>query len=464
MFRHVERVFICVTFTLLFLSCSSNPTSSPIGTGTTGNIPKNSNGEIVYVAIGNSLTAGMQASGITSYTAHNSFPVLLAKQLGLTESKFTFPDWTVGSGADTYANDDKRYRKKLIGYNSDNQPIIGKEVANDLLPLNYFDELPYHNLGIPGAYSFDITDTTELIVKSQKRPNPYFFQVLRNQEIGKNVIQQAKKLSPTLVTFWVGNNDILFYALSGATSKALPNEQVVGPTPVNEFEMYYSQSLRKILSELPQAVVIVMNLPDILFAPYFTRQPKGLTLTLQEADSLNTLALQEGKEQRFREGFNSFVVSTKSGIRQATLNDCILDKEFMLGNKMNGMIVPLSDDYVLDENEISEIKQTIKQYNTIIENTIAQEQRNHPEQKRIVMVDMYTLLKNIGEKGYPVSDGSLLTTEFVKGGLFSIDGIHPTSRGYGVLANEIIMQALNRELGADIPLIPLTELKTVFTE
>ncbi len=44
--------------------------------------------------------------------------------------------------------------------------------------------------------------------------------------------------------------------------------------------------------------------------------------------------------------------------------------------------------------------------------------------------------------------GRLLTTAFL-GGLFSLDGIHPTNTGYAILANEYI-QTINRALDAEI--------------
>lgn len=456
-----SRCIVIITIVFSFISCSTNPTSAPVGTGFYGSIPKNEQGEIVYVAIGNSLTAGMQSSGITTYTAANSFPTLVARQLGLTGNKFTYPEWAIGSGADTYQNDDKRYRKKLSGFDNNNAPLIEKELANDLFPSNINNELPYHNLGIPGAYSFDITDSSDLISKSQERPNPYFFQVLRTQALGKNVIQQAQKLSPTLITFWLGNNDILSYALSGATSKSLPEEINVGATPPHEFEKYYTDALQSALTNLPNAAFVIMNIPDVLFAPYFSRQSRGKYLTKTKADSLNIIAGTLSLEKRFSEGYNPYIIQTKNGIRKSTDKDLILDKRAVSVSD-SGMLYSLADELVLDESEIVEIRQIISVYNEIIANKVVQ---NNPQYKnRLYLMDMYRLLAEIAEHGYLLPDGSKITTENITGGLFSVDGIHPTSRGYGILANEIISQILNKQMNADIPLIPLNELKAVFVE
>ena len=46
------------------------------------------------------------------------------------------------------------------------------------------------------------------------------------------------------------------------------------------------------------------------------------------------------------------------------------------------------------------------------------------------------------------------SADFVSGGLFGLDGIHPTPFGYAVLANEWI-EAINETYGAEIPVVNL---------
>jgi hypothetical protein len=50
---------------------------------------------------------------------------------------------------------------------------------------------------------------------------------------------------------------------------------------------------------------------------------------------------------------------------------------------------------------------------------------------------------------FPYRNGQRLTTDFL-GGLFSLDGIHPTNTGYGLFADEFI-HALNTNFDAGIP-------------
>jgi hypothetical protein len=56
-----------------------------------------------------------------------------------------------------------------------------------------------------------------------------------------------------------------------------------------------------------------------------------------------------------------------------------------------------------------------------------------------------------------VTGGQRLTTAFL-GGLFSLDGIHPTDTGYAVIANAFI-HALDAQAGAGIPPLPLRDVQ-----
>jgi lysophospholipase L1-like esterase len=68
-----------------------------------------------------------------------------------------------------------------------------------------------------------------------------------------------------------------------------------------------------------------------------------------------------------------------------------------------------------------------------------------------VLVDVNGLFAQLKQTGYPLSNGKTLTTGF-GGGLFSLDGIHPTNSGYAILANETI-NTMNKRLQTAIPLV-----------
>ena len=46
-------------------------------------------------------------------------------------------------------------------------------------------------------------------------------------------------------------------------------------------------------------------------------------------------------------------------------------------------------------------------------------------------------------------DGTLISSSYVSGGAFSLDGVHPTKRGYALIANEMI-KAINMKYGSSL--------------
>jgi hypothetical protein len=49
------------------------------------------------------------------------------------------------------------------------------------------------------------------------------------------------------------------------------------------------------------------------------------------------------------------------------------------------------------------------------------------------------------------------TADYISGGLFSLDGVHPSSRGYAIVANQFI-SILNSKYGTSIPYVSLSTI------
>jgi hypothetical protein len=64
-----------------------------------------------------------------------------------------------------------------------------------------------------------------------------------------------------------------------------------------------------------------------------------------------------------------------------------------------------------------------------------------------VMVDLFHLVDQLYVNGYAIGNRKL-TTDFL-GGLFSLDGIHPTNTGYAIMANEFI-KAIDQVFGLNV--------------
>ena len=54
-------------------------------------------------------------------------------------------------------------------------------------------------------------------------------------------------------------------------------------------------------------------------------------------------------------------------------------------------------------------------------------------------------------------NGITFNANYVSGNFFSLDGIHPTSQGYGIIANEFI-KAINSKYGASIPAVDVSTI------
>ena len=87
------------------------------------------------------------------------------------------------------------------------------------------------------------------------------------------------------------------------------------------------------------------------------------------------------------------------------------------------------------------MKTTVASYNQTLATLAAS--------KGFAIVDINTFFNNVAANGIVV-DGTKFTAEFVNGGLFSLDGVHPSNQGYAIVANEFI-KAINLKWGSNIP-------------
>ncbi len=76
----------------------------------------------------------------------------------------------------------------------------------------------------------------------------------------------------------------------------------------------------------------------------------------------------------------------------------------------------------------------------------------------IAPVDMFTALDQLGANGVDLNGDSVpdLTTRYL-GGIFSLDGIHPTRTGNALIANAFI-DAINARFGESIPRVDVVRV------
>ncbi len=400
-----------------------------------------------FVTIGNSLTAGVQSNSLFETAQKYSYGNQIANQVNASfEQPIVAEPGTPGRLEVVSLNPFQTYITKTSG-----------------APLNLQYQAPYNNLGISGAFTYDVLNAQDssscYTAKYFNKPNPMFNLVLRG--IGTQ-FQQAKMLHPTFVSLWIGNNDVLGYATSGGKIPITPSQQFAG---------MYSQILDSLASICPDGVVA--NIPNVSVLPFLTTVGPQIAigtpwptvkllgvqgLVYQSTGSspiglADSAALLTGK-----------VLLTLDGSEYAQL----LGKPTGKYYRDNGMNIPAGVDttkpfgftpenpwpnyLILDQTEISNIQTAVSEYNNAINAAATAHYYG--------VVDINAALNQIRAadfNGGTVVNGVKFTTRYVEGGLFSLDGVHPTSQGYGIITNAFIT-VINQKYEANIPAINISTI------
>jgi hypothetical protein len=206
----------------------------------------------------------------------------------------------------------------------------------------------------------------------------------------------ALQLQPKTILVSIGNNDAL-----GSLTLAS------APTPPAQFAASYNALLGALAST--GAKVVVSNIPDVTTVPFLVPAP-----AFQAACHFLPVGVITA----------DFLVPNLVDPTQTSINIC---SNFAV---RSGVL-------------IAQARAAVVTYNAII--SACGLRVSVP-----VVVDVNGLLTRLSQNGFVVGK-HYLTTGFL-GGLFSLDGIHPTNTGYAILANEVI-STMNSQLNTNIPLV-----------
>ncbi len=379
-------------------------------------------------AIGNSLTAGMQDGYIAGENSVNSYPAMIVRQMGKTvgedeNSDFVFPFFDPGAGS----------KMELTGFDAKGNPVIQ---FTDLLsiPRNINYPKPYNNLAVPGALAVDVIQARDQTTSAGN--NPLFNLILRNSVLTPpgTELEQAISLNPTFIILWIGNNDVLGAATSGNTTPGLPTSQA-------NFETIMTTIFGGLKQALPNVKGVVANIPDVLSIPFVTTVPYKVDVPgVGEVP----LVIQKGD----------------GSIGQATANDHILLTASNVIGDVSGTYgpagvpvgldaaAPLPNALALDEAEIQILSDAIDGYNEIIARLA--------EQNDFALVDANSILEKFSSPEGVEIGGITYSSDYITGGIFSLDGVHPNTLGYSITANAFI-EAINVKYGSNIPFLNITE-------
>jgi len=408
-----------------------------------------------YVAIGNSITAGFADAALYYDGQMVSYPNLIAEQFrqvgGGDFVQPLVPQASAGIGSSGNA-------RSVLGYKTDCKGVSGLSpvpfaTSGDfsIFTNNIAAQGPYNNMGIPGAKAI----TT--VYPGYGNPanglgnyNPFFTRILAPSEFASaSILSKAAAQNPTFFSVFIGNNDVLAYALAGGASDAVTPS---AGSPGVGFDASYDLIINTMTANGAKGVV--GNIPDVTSIPFATTIPyNGLTLDATQATQLSAAYAALGIS--FHEGANPFMIldsSAPGGRRQIKATEYVLltTPQDSLKCAGWGSSKPLANQYVLTETEIANIQNAVAAYNAKIKSVAAA--------KGLAYVDVNAFMAKA--KAGIVYNGITTSATFVSGGAFSLDGVHLTPRANALLTNEFI-KAINSQYGSTIPQVDATKYKGV---
>ncbi|HET7360390.1 MAG TPA: G-D-S-L family lipolytic protein [Salinimicrobium sp.] len=471
-----------------------------------------------YVALGNSLTAGYADNALYLTGQINSYPNILAQQFA-----------KVGGG---------EFTQPLVADNAGGLLLNGQQITSNRLvlamtpegpaPMIYTGDEPstevsdiltgpFNNMGVPGAKSFHLLAPGygNIAGVATGMSNPYFVRFASSPNA--TILEDALAQDPTFFSLWIGNNDVLSYAVSGGTGVNQTGN--LDPTTYGSNDITDPQVFASVYSQLVSALAaddtegVLLNIPDVTSVPFFTTVPNN-ALVLDAATAAQLTAyfravagifaqglIMQGipPEQAqalasqyaivFNEGNNRFLIDvppspgnplgfrqmTEEGLLLFTINtgalaqgygSVMLTPEVMqvLGILQAGgqptpeqaqlvlnAVSGIDDADALSTAELENINTARTAFNQTIQ-AVA-------EANGLAYVDTASFLTELANGGIAF-DAGVLTSAYVTGGAFSLEGIHLTPRGYALVANKII-EAINETYGASVPKVNIGTYGTI---
>lgn len=451
-----------------------------------------------YIALGNSLTSGYRDNALYVDGQNESYPSMIAQQMKLAGGgDFKQPLMSDNLGGLLLGGTQIAATKLVLsGFDAAGSPILVNATGKPTTEITQKITGTINNMGIPGA------KVAHLIAPgygsaagvSAGTANPYYARFATSNI--STVLGDALAQSPTFVSLWIGNNDVLGNATAGGDDTTAPITPAAGAVGIG-FEATYEYIINQLFPANTTRKGIVANIPYVTTIPFFTTVPykpvpgnkiaaniasltqlytilkSALTYLgaadriteLPSATAANAVLIQD--ETLADLSAQLTAVFTANGVpaaqaaamgqiygkaRQSRATDLILlSTASQIGStvstapaglNLNGLTYPFADKYVLIPSEITALKTATDAYNAKIQAMATA--------KGLAFVDANAKMTEISSTSGLQYDGVKYGAKFITGGTFSLDGVHLTGRGYAMIANEFI-KAINRKYGSNLP-------------
>jgi len=500
MYKNLKYLFIC---SLFFAACSEDIKEDTSGVESEVPVIAGTADFSKYVALGNSLTAGYADGALFRACQSNSYPKLLSDQFALAGGgTFEIPYMNDNIGG-LVVGGIQIQGTRLIFNGSSPVNLPGTPTTDITTHLSGY----FGNMGVPGAKSFHLLANGygNITGVFSGQANPYFVRFASSAST--SVIADAVAQNPTFFSLWIGNNDVLSYATSGGTGinqTGNSNPATYGSSDITDptaFAGVYSALLDQLTANGAKGVVA--NIPYVNSVPFFTTVPTNPIpgLPAASAGQLNTLfgginAALAGASLPARfvtlvadDGNPATVESNPLLIKDESLPNIsaqitaaltpvlgaptagylgvlygqarhasnaaasrdyiLLTARAVIGTTQTGapspfntigVSYPMQDNTTLTASETAEVKTATDAYNATI--------LALANSKELAFVDANSALIKVANGGV-VFDNFHMTSDFVKGGAFGLDGVHPSARGQAYIANKFI-EAINTKYGSTL--------------
>lgn len=378
-------------------------TGSTSSTGSGGSTPQFQN----VVFIGDSLTAGFQNGSLLGTQQPNGYANLIAVQAGFG---ITLP---------LIASPGVPAVLQLV---SIGPPPVVKQ-ADGVSTGRTNGAAQPTDLAVPGHKVHDLLNYAPPAVATAGED--LITQLVLGFPLGNDKAQvaEAVALKPTTIFLWAGSDDAL-----SADDTGMPSSM----TSLSSFTADFTQIMTTL--KATGANLIVANIPDVTAVPYMT-PASTIIAEVAAATHLSTSAVASGL------GLNNGDLVNAQG-----LTDSENEENTVAGG---GSLTPLPDADVLTASEVGTVQNTVNSYNQVIQ--------QQATAAGATLVDMHAYIATL-QTGISIN-GTTATTAFL-GGLFSLDGLHPTNTGYALIANQFIA-ALNTKFSMSIAPVNVSAVAAV---
>ncbi len=273
-----------------------------------------------YVSIGNSLTAGYMDGALYTSGQSQSFPALVAAQLeAVGATSFNQPDVNSVNGFNSALSD--LANGVIFGRTELDVSIPGPVPTVGEFPIPAFsgNKAALNNFGVPGIKVADLFSTDLAGVPALG----LYYSRFASSPGSSTVLGDAIATDPSFFSLWIGNNDVLSYALSGGISETLI-------TSTGDFQTNYGNALGALAQTGAKGVTL--NIPPIVVLPFF------------RAISWNVVALDEATATALNTGLAGVNAALQGLASNALISQAEADKRKISYSAGNNPILVIDEE------------------------------------------------------------------------------------------------------------------------